>query len=546
KAAEEYALRAENAQNTAVTASEEALSSSRSCASNAFICIDAEQTASYAKDKVVALVGENGEKLAFVNELAERIAPDIQSRLTEAEEALGAIEDADGGKEYPELQTDNTAVIPALNELLARLGVIAGAVEKKAESHDTSTSGGFSHRGSLSVSEGISARNVSASTLEADALNGNALTLTDRASIPTLSSDTISVQQLNVTGKAVIKEQEQVLIRDSVMVLNSDGESIDGAYSGIVMRSGEDTAYAILLNMGTQSVRLGYGQYDADENSFAFSEGETGVIMTREESDLLSDGGVLYWDAESHRAKTAGLDATLAEELFEALADRRLPEYEGNYLCVSGGSIRLTPPDRLVSVSEVEQTTTSSADGGINVVTVRLSDGSTSSFEVRNGNRGSKGDKGEKGDAGDVSLSYANKSFANALKGEATGEVVILNDVSPISHELELSVTTADNPESVSVTCHGRNIFDPQAYSATPMTNTTLVGDVFTTEFISNGSYVNAPWHKGVVLPKGKYTISVFSAEGDMSIGIGLYPANTYDRDLGYISCREASKAQKT
>ena len=53
-----------------------------------------------------------------------------------------------------------------------------------------------------------------------------------------------------------------------------------------------------------------------------------------------------------------------------------------------------------VGVSSIEQTTTSTADDGNNVVTVTLSDGTTSTFTVQNGSKGSTGDKGDKGDTG--------------------------------------------------------------------------------------------------------------------------------------------------
>lgn len=65
--------------------------------------------------------------------------------------------------------------------------------------------------------------------------------------------------------------------------------------------------------------------------------------------------------------------------------------------------------DTGVGVQSVTQTTTSDADGGSNVVTVTLSDGTTSTFTVKNGSKGSQGEQGiqgvqgiqgEKGDAG--------------------------------------------------------------------------------------------------------------------------------------------------
>ncbi len=50
-----------------------------------------------------------------------------------------------------------------------------------------------------------------------------------------------------------------------------------------------------------------------------------------------------------------------------------------------------------VSVQSVQQTTTSNADGGSNVVTVTLSDGTKSTFTVKNGSKGSTGDDGAAG-----------------------------------------------------------------------------------------------------------------------------------------------------
>lgn len=50
-----------------------------------------------------------------------------------------------------------------------------------------------------------------------------------------------------------------------------------------------------------------------------------------------------------------------------------------------------------VSIQKVEQTTTSTEDNGINIITVTLSNGTKTTFEVRNGSKGSKGDKGEQG-----------------------------------------------------------------------------------------------------------------------------------------------------
>lgn len=52
-----------------------------------------------------------------------------------------------------------------------------------------------------------------------------------------------------------------------------------------------------------------------------------------------------------------------------------------------------------VGIASIQQTTKSTEDDGVNVITVTLTDGSKSTFEVENGSKGSKGDKGDKGDS---------------------------------------------------------------------------------------------------------------------------------------------------
>ena len=53
-----------------------------------------------------------------------------------------------------------------------------------------------------------------------------------------------------------------------------------------------------------------------------------------------------------------------------------------------------------IGIQSVEQTTTSTEDSGINIVTVTKTDGEVSTFEVRNGSKGPEGDTGPQGPAG--------------------------------------------------------------------------------------------------------------------------------------------------
>lgn len=113
-------------------------------------------------------------------------------------------------------------------------------------------------------------------------------------------------------------------------------------------------------------------------------------------------------------------------------------------ITIAGGSGEVGPQgpqgdkgDTGVGVQSVAQTTTSNADGGSNVVTVTLTDGTKSTFTVKNGSKGSqgiqgeqgpKGDtgeqgpKGDKGDKGDTGAAGANGTNGTNGKDGADGE----------------------------------------------------------------------------------------------------------------------------
>ncbi len=78
------------------------------------------------------------------------------------------------------------------------------------------------------------------------------------------------------------------------------------------------------------------------------------------------------------------------------------------------------------------------------------------------GDIGAKGDKGDKGETGEVSMDYATNKFANAVKNIATGNPVIIEDASPISHSLDIKTNANET-----VYVGGKNLipFDNKAYN---------------------------------------------------------------------------------
>ncbi len=72
----------------------------------------------------------------------------------------------------------------------------------------------------------------------------------------------------------------------------------------------------------------------------------------------------------------------------------------------------LKTEETCVGIADIVQTTESDESGGINVLTIKLTDGTTKEFKVRNGyrgvggGRGAPGKQGPKGDPASVSFRY--------------------------------------------------------------------------------------------------------------------------------------------
>ena len=80
----------------------------------------------------------------------------------------------------------------------------------------------------------------------------------------------------------------------------------------------------------------------------------------------------------------------------EMLTDAELSNAVDNALAQAkeSGEFNGAKGDAGVGIQSVEQTTTSTEDGGVNVVTVTKTDGTSTTFEVRNGSKGTTPQKG--------------------------------------------------------------------------------------------------------------------------------------------------------
>ena len=66
--------------------------------------------------------------------------------------------------------------------------------------------------------------------------------------------------------------------------------------------------------------------------------------------------------------------------------------------------------------------------------------------------------KGEKGDPGEVTISYADNTFSNAIKVNKSASVLVLNDVSPVPHNILLKLSSECITDLTAISVSGFNV----------------------------------------------------------------------------------------
>ena len=138
-----------------------------------------------------------------------------------------------------------------------------------------------------------------------------------------------------------------------------------------------------------------------------------------------------YWWKKMFGAVVDKLDEKVDTDKIATINGQSLVE-GGNVTIEGGEGEKGDKGDTGVGITSVVQTTTSSADGGSNVVTVTLSDGKTSTFTVKNGSKGTQGEKGAdgaKGDKGDKGDTGATGPQGNSGYTGAAGELEVVNNL---------------------------------------------------------------------------------------------------------------------
>ena len=206
----------------------------------------------------------------------------------------------------------------------------------------------------------------------------------------------------------------------------SDGkDGVDGVSPTVsVSKSGKVTTITINDVEGTKTATINDGLDGKDGSNGQNGKDGTSVTVFNV-SESTADGGsnvVTFSDGKSITIKN-GSKGSKGDSGQDG-ADGHTPVKGVDYFDGQNGKDGQDGKDG-VSISSVTQTTTSSEDGGTNIVQVTLSNGNKSSFQVKNGSKGSKGDKGDTGPTGPAyTLTASDKAAITAsVKSEIDPEL---------------------------------------------------------------------------------------------------------------------------
>ena len=119
--------------------------------------------------------------------------------------------------------------------------------------------------------------------------------------------DTIIIGNLTVQGTTITEDAETIMSKANVIVTNSEGAPLT-QLSGIGIRTNATLVYGIMYDPGDDTVKLGEGTLNAN-NEFTFNSGEGTAVATRADSTVWTNGHLSMWNAAEYRFVDSGIAA---------------------------------------------------------------------------------------------------------------------------------------------------------------------------------------------------------------------------------------------
>lgn len=120
----------------------------------------------------------------------------------------------------------------------------------------------------------------------------------------TIDGNVTVTGDLTVQGTTITENAETLDVKANVITTNSEGVPLINL-SGLGIRTDATNVYGIMYDPQSDSVKLGLGSLDED-NNFTFNQGEGLPIAVRDDSTAFTDKHVIVWDAAGDKFVDGG------------------------------------------------------------------------------------------------------------------------------------------------------------------------------------------------------------------------------------------------
>lgn len=288
-------------------------------------------------------------------------------------------------------------------------------------------------------------QNIGTVSSNLQALNNVAVKLTGQSS-QSIQGDVTIQGSLRVNGTTITNDTETLTVKDNIIVTNSDGVTLNNL-SGLFIKTGTTTGYAVVYDPTTNTVILGEGTID-DTNKVTVVAEERKAIVTRPDNDsALIPGNLTYWNSSTRGITTSDIPVD------EVVIKSELEPQVNNL----NDAIN-TKQD---STDNTLETTSKTVVGAINEVN------SVTSAHINNTNNPHAVTKAQLGIENVDNTSDADKPVSTATQSAISSTANTLR--SELEKEIELEVdflNSSISTVSTALTAHEANTANPHSVTA--------------------------------------------------------------------------------
>lgn len=285
----------------------------------------------------------------------------------------------------------------------------------------------------------------------------------------TIDGNVTVTGDLTVQGTTITENAETLDVKANVITTNSEGVPLINL-SGLGIRTDATNVYGIMYDPQNDSVKLGLGSLDED-NNFTFNQGEGLPIAVRDDSTAFTDKHVIVWDAAGDKFVDGG--GTLDEKLDKVTGTNTVP--------------------RAYTVTETGEQSMTDLNSGIAPYTIVYRN-SAGYFDVLDPAQYTN----------PVSLRYYNQNVPIAVKNSYATQTALANTQRQVDglytlleQKNEIYVQTATDTYTTRETAGGENIADGVQTPVKKITGKTVkTTNLFSGENITTG---NCTYENGIV-----------------------------------------------